>query len=77
MIGAHLLGPAEDLGSSPAAIALFTELDIDLGLFGSDGRTGKGETGDDGMSNPAGCADAAQDPYRSGVIVFAVPGVFL
>ena len=77
MIRAYLLGPTEHLGSSPASLAEFTVLDIDLGLFGSDGRARQGETGDDGMRNPAGCADAAQDPYRLGVIVFAVPGVFL
>ncbi len=61
MIGAHLLGPAEHLGSSPPSLALFTELDVDLCLFGSDGGPGQGKTGDDGMGNPAGCADAAQD----------------
>jgi len=56
-------------------LAEFTELDIDLGLFGSDGGPRKGETGDDGMGNSTDCADAAQDLYRLGVIVFAVPGV--
>lgn len=40
MIGTHRLGPTEHLGRSPPSLALFTELDIGLRFFGSNGGPG-------------------------------------